>query len=223
MIENEFFLNSKIDNSFLTSFNSSLNFSSLLYQKEDIKLNLVNCLSHSPQLVLFLLDNHKLNTQEIEEDILVKIFSSCCNMLKEIERETKIIGLKILNYIWHRLPQDSFMNAYVFEKELAKAFNPIKSKLVSIGDYEMTKFDSELATNFGFFAAALEEEKKIIKILTLNLISKIGASTQMKDFALISFKYVIELVNDEEDEVRYETIKCLESLIINFKKIEVSE
>jgi hypothetical protein len=222
MIENDFFSNSKIDNSFLTSFNASLNFSFLQDTKEDLKLNLINSLNYSPQLVLFLLDNHKLDLKEIEENILLKIFASCCNMLKEIERETKIIGLKILNYIWHYLPQESFMNAYYFEKELAKAFNPIKSKLVSIGDYEMTKFDSDLATNFGFFAAALEEEKKMIKILTLNLISKIGASSQMKDFALISFKYVIELVNDEEDEVRYATIKCLESLIINFKKIEVS-
>jgi len=42
-----------------------------------------------------------------------------------------------------------------------------------------------------------------------------------KEFSIISFKYIIELVNDEEDEVRHETVKTMEELIKNFKSVEV--
>ena len=55
----------------------------------------------------------------------------------------------------------------------------------------------------------------------MNLIALIGKKKANKEFAIKSFKYTIELVNDEEDEVRFTTIKCLEILIKNFKIIDV--
>lgn len=120
---------------------------------------------------------------------------------------------------------DYFNNAYVFEKDLAKkTFHPHHNKkFISVGDYELIKFDSNSGINYGFFASPLEDEQKEIKIGVLDLIGKIGTKNEYKELAMKSFKYIIELVNDEEDEVRYKTIECLEVLIKNFKKIDVSK
>jgi hypothetical protein len=60
-----------------------------------------------------------------------------------------------------------------------------------------------------------------VKISTLNLISKIGNEEKYKKFANKSFKYIIELINDEEDEVRFHTVKCLQSLCRSGIKIDV--
>jgi hypothetical protein len=60
-----------------------------------------------------------------------------------------------------------------------------------------------------------------IKIKTLDLIGRIGMKEKYKEFAIKSFQYIIELVNDEEDEVRYKTVETLIRLIKNFKKIDV--
>jgi hypothetical protein len=170
------------------------------------------------------IENKTISFKKIEKDLLIKIFYYTCNMLKEIEWKTILLGLKIMNLIVYYIPEEYFLNAYVFEKTLVKMSSTqqvgAKKKFVSVGDYELAKFDTNLGMNYGFFASALEEQKKEIKIETLKLISKIGADCENKEFAKKSFKYTIELVNDEEDEVRYETIKCLEKLICNFKIIE---
>lgn len=216
MIENDYFSNSKKINLQINPLSCTFDTNS-----EVLKNNIIEILLNNPNFVLYLIENKKFSLDDIDEDLLHKFFSTCCNMLKEIERNSKVLGLKLIDQICELLPQEYFMNAYVFEKELAKAFKNVKTKIVSMCDYELAKVDCETKQNYGFFAAALEEEKKEIKILALSLISKLGSFERMKEFSIISFKYVIELVNDEEDEVRYETCKCLESLIKNFKIIEV--
>ena len=124
------------------------------------------------------------------------------------------------------------MNAYVFEKNLTKKVSGnITStsgstnltlngkKIISVGDYELGKFDLSAGMNYGFFASGLEDERKEVKLGVLSLIKKIGK--KYKEFSIKSFKYIIELLNDEEDEVRYETIECMEVLLTNFKYVEV--
>ena len=69
-------------------------------------------------------------------------------------------------------------------------------------------FSSINDTTFGLFLYSLEESKEI-KIKTLKLISKYHKEIQAKN----NFEYLLELINDEENEVRYEAINCLEALI----------
>jgi hypothetical protein len=122
------------------------------------------------------------------------------------------------------------LTGYVFEKFNKKKLNNSPSsgvstistthdskKFVSVGDYDISKIDINL--NYGYFASALEDEQKEIKIGTLNLISIAGSNYE--NFAKLSFKYISELINDEEDEVRYFTVNTMEALIKKFKYIEV--
>ena len=69
-------------------------------------------------------------------------------------------------------------------------------------------FSSINDTTFGLFLYSLEESKEI-KIKTLKLISKYHKEIQAKN----NFEYLLELINDEENEVRYEAINCLETII----------
>jgi hypothetical protein len=87
-----------------------------------------------------------------------------------------------------------------------------------VGDYDLAKVD--INVNFGYFANALEDEKKEIKIGTLNIIRNAGL--KYTDFARTSFKYISELINDEEDEVRYYTLATMEALLKKFQYIEVT-
>lgn len=186
----------------------------------------VDILKNSPKKFLSLLNNKVINfSVNQDSDLVLKVFYHSCNMLKEIEREMKIVGIQIMNYIVDFIPEEYFLNAYVFEKDLAtrESREGRRKKFISVGDYEinLSKADTtSVNINYGFFAAALEEQKKEIKIACLKLISHIGSNPANKEFALKSFKYTIELVNDEEDEVRYESIKTLTTLICNFKKID---
>ena len=70
------------------------------------------------------------------------------------------------------------------------------------------KFSSINKTEFGLFLYSLEETKEI-KIKTLKLISKYHKKIQAQN----NFEILLELINDEENEVRYEAIDCLETLI----------
>jgi hypothetical protein len=54
----------------------------------------------------------------------------------------------------------------------------------------------------------------------LNVIKIIAR--KYKTFAETSFKYIVEMINDEEDEVRFETILCLEDLISQFNILDVN-
>jgi hypothetical protein len=123
-----------------------------------------------------------------------------------------------------RIKEEYFKNAYIFEKDLIKNFHLATGthktkKFVSQGDYEVSKVDSSIGVIYGFFATALDDEKKEIKIECLKLIKLIGKKYKL--FAETSFKYIVEMINDEEDEVRYETVFCLEDLISNFKELDV--
>ena len=69
-------------------------------------------------------------------------------------------------------------------------------------------FSSINDTTFGLFLYSLEESKEI-KIKTLKLITKYHKEIQAQN----NFEYLLELINDEENEVRYEAINCLETLI----------
>ena len=69
-------------------------------------------------------------------------------------------------------------------------------------------FSSINDTTFGLFLYSLEESKEI-KIKTLKLISKYHKEIKAQN----NFKYLLELINDEENEVRYEAVNCLETLI----------
>ena len=69
-------------------------------------------------------------------------------------------------------------------------------------------FSSINNTTFGLFLYSLEETKEI-KIKTLKLISKYHKEIKAQN----NFEYLLELINDEENEVRYEAINCLENLI----------
>ena len=69
-------------------------------------------------------------------------------------------------------------------------------------------FSSINKTQFGLFLYSLEEAKEI-KIKTLKLISKYHKKIQAQN----NFEILLELINDEENEVRYEAIDCLETLI----------
>ena len=69
-------------------------------------------------------------------------------------------------------------------------------------------FSSINKTQFGLFLYSLEETKEI-KIKTLKLISKYHKKIQAQN----NFEILLELINDEENEVRYEAIDCLETLI----------
>ena len=69
-------------------------------------------------------------------------------------------------------------------------------------------FSSMNKTQFGLFLYSLEETKEI-KIKTLKLISKYHKKIQAQN----NFEILLELINDEENEVRYEAIDCLETLI----------
>ena len=69
-------------------------------------------------------------------------------------------------------------------------------------------FSSINDTTFGLFLYSLEESKEI-KIKTLKLISKYHKEIKAQNH----FEYLLELINDEENEVRYEAVNCLETLI----------
>lgn len=70
------------------------------------------------------------------------------------------------------------------------------------------KFSKNNEPTFGLFLYSLEESKEI-KIKTLKLISKYHKEIQAEN----KFDYLLELINDEENEVRNEAINCLETLI----------
>jgi hypothetical protein len=114
-------------------------------------------------------NNIHINFNSIEKDIQIKIFYYACNMLKEVEKEIKILGLKIIDKIVDTIQEEYLLNAYIFEKELAKNFQSTgsgsKKKFVSVGDYELAKYDTNSGMNYGFFASVLEEEKKEVKII----------------------------------------------------------
>ena len=69
-------------------------------------------------------------------------------------------------------------------------------------------FSSINDATFSLFLYSLEESKEI-KIKTLKLISKYHKEIKAQN----NFEYLLELINDEENEVRYEAINCLDTLI----------
>ena len=144
-----------------------------LQRKEFVCEDPLEFLKNFPEKFLKSLKNKNLLLEKFDKDTHIKFFYTVCNKLKEIKRETKLVGLEIMSYLIDYIPEPYFMNAYVFEKELIQKvhqqnFNPRK-KFVSVGDYELAKFDNNMGINFGFFASVLEEEKKEVNYKSIIL------------------------------------------------------
>ena len=87
----------------------------------------------------------------------------------------------------------------------------------------MLKIDATTGILYGFFANALDDDKKEVKICCLKTILNYGSSSSFYQFSKISFVYIQEMINDEEEEVRFEAMRCLDILLSNFKSLEVSK
>ena len=165
-----------------------------------------------------------------------KLFTQSCQMIKELNYDYKIIGINILEHLILFIDEEKYSNAYSFEKNLISLSSThIKSKTKTIGtknskhfnkhkkinsncDYQL-KFENDLGSYYGFFASALDDERRIIKKKTLSLITKIILIRKFDLFAKKSFSYIIELIHDEEEDVRIHTVKCLKDILSVYKNI----
>lgn len=94
----------------------------------------------------------------------------------------------------------------------SKHFKPKSTiKLKSTGDYKI-KFENDLGSHYGFFASTLDDERKTVKKMSLKLISQIITERKFFLFAKKSFAYIIEIIHDEEEDVRISALKCLDSI-----------
>lgn len=126
---------------------------------------LTSLIQNNPEYFLKLIEENVASFEKMSQELHRQVFFHACNMLKEIDSKLKFVGLRILHMMTDIIREDFLINAYVFEKKSYRAFqqNP-KKKFVSIGDYELLKFDETSGVNFGFFASALEEENKGVNI-----------------------------------------------------------
>lgn len=125
----------------------------------------------------------KQNFPSFSAETQKKILNQTCNMIKSINIDSIQLGLKILELIIKYIPSDDFSNSFTYNNTLTE-------------------------NNYGIFAYVLEEKKEI-KIQTLKLISNHIDIIKTEKY----FDFIIELINDEEDEVRFATIDCLFVLI----------
>lgn len=125
----------------------------------------------------------KQNFSSFSQEIQSKIFNQTCNMIKSINIDSILLGLNILKEIINYIPSEDFSNSFTYNKTLTE-------------------------NNNGIFAYVLEEKKEI-KVQTLKLISTHIDIIKTEKY----FDFIIELINDEEDEVRFATIDCLFILI----------
>ena len=128
------------------------------------------------------------NFDKIPEELQQKIINTTCDMIKSINPEQITLGLEILEEIISFVPKTYFENSFTYNKTLTE-------------------------NNFGIFACALEENKEI-KIKTLKLVSQYSEKIKTEKH----FDFILELINDEEDEVRMAAVDCLEGLINKIPK-----
>lgn len=112
-----------------------------------------------------------------------KIINTTCDMIKSINPEQVQLGLSLLEEIISFIPKNFLENSFTYNKTLTE-------------------------NNYGIFACALEEKKEI-KLKTLQLISQYKDKIHTEKH----FDFILELINDEEEEVRNASVDCLESLI----------
>lgn len=75
-------------------------FNAYLYYNEMKNVDdILNVLKNSPERTLYLLENRLINFSDIDSERQIKVFYFVSNMLKEIEKEVKILAIKILEYI----------------------------------------------------------------------------------------------------------------------------
>lgn len=147
-------------------------------------------------------------------------FYQSCMYIKQLSPEEKLFGIDLLSNIYTTIPEENFFNAYSFEKNMVnKVKNKTRKKLQSECDYYI-KFESDLGSHYGFFALALDDERKLIRNKILDLIGNIASQKTFTFFAKKTFHYVIELLNDEEESIRVQTIKCLAKVVDNLNIVE---
>ena len=140
----------------------------------------------------------------IDED--PKKFYTVIKNSKIYENFTNTTRFKIFEKVCHMIKS-------IYQNEISLGLD-ILDLIIPYTDTSLLEntftFSSINDTTFGLFLYSLEETKEI-KIKTLKLISKYHKEIQAKN----NFEYLLELINDEENEVRYEAINCLEELIPN--------
>lgn len=114
-----------------------------------------------------------------------------------------------------------------------KQLNPINSSNIlkiksntitvkSILEYDKT-FEGLLGGTGGFLITALDDERKRVKILALNVISDICEEKRFHNFCKNSFTYLLELIHDEEKDVRSKALESLYKITINYKILPENE
>ena len=127
------------------------------------------------------------NYNKYSSELQHKIINATCDMIKSINPQQVLLGLSILEEIISFIPKNFLENSFTYNKTLTE-------------------------NNYGIFACALEENKEI-KIKTLQLVSHYKDKIHTEKH----FDFILELINDEEEEVRNASVDCLESLIPKIK------
>ena len=138
----------------------------------------------------------------IDED--PKKFYTVIKNSKIYENFTNTTKYKIFEKVCHMI-KSIYQNEISLGLDILDVIIPYTDTSLLENTFTFSKIND---TTFGLFLYSLEESKEI-KIKTLKLISKYHKEIQAQN----NFEYLLELINDEENEVRYEAINCLEVLI----------
>ena len=138
----------------------------------------------------------------IDED--PKKFYTVIKNSKIYENFTNTTRYKIFEKVCHMI-KSIYQNEISLGLDILDVIIPYTDTSLLENTFTFSKIND---TTFGLFLYSLEESKEI-KIKTLKLISKYHKEIQAQN----NFEYLLELINDEENEVRYEAINCLEVLI----------
>lgn len=162
-----------------------------------IKYNSSDSSSSNEKNILFLITTNpqkfyknlksNQNYNKYSSELQHKIINATCDMIKSINPQQVLLGLSILEEIISFIPKNFLENSFTYNKTLTE-------------------------NNYGIFACALEENKEI-KIKTLQLVSHYKDKIHTEKH----FDFILELINDEEEEVRNASVDCLESLIPKIK------
>ena len=138
----------------------------------------------------------------IDED--PKKFYTVIKNSKIYENFTNTTRYKIFEKVCHMI-KSIYQNEISLGLDILDVIIPYTDTSLLENTFTFSKIND---TTFGLFLYSLEESKEI-KIKTLKLISKYHKEIQAQN----NFEYLLELINDEENEVRYEAINWLEVLI----------
>ena len=140
-------------------------------------------IKNNPKKFYNIIKTDNKNFASLENQYQTKIFHLVCEMIKSLNPEKSSLGLDILREILPYINPKLLEDSFIYNKTLDKNTN-------------------------GIFSYSLEETKEI-KIKSIKLIS------DFKDLfhSEKHFDFIIELINDEEDEVRFEAVDCLSDLL----------